>query len=190
MLVFLAAFAFINFAVNIVFALYIYWYFCECIRGSAAGELRAPETIGTTPGLGDLLWQMFRIIVCLAIFICPLLVYWLNTHKTDSVFWVLLIYGAFFFPMGLLAVVMFDSFSALSPILIIRSIFSTFFQYCGLVVLFYGLSVLFVIITSFLRQSWILAYISSILLAYFLFVTAHLLGRFYFKYQEKLNWEV
>jgi hypothetical protein len=92
--------------------------------------------------------------------------------------------------MGLLAVVMFDSFSALNPILLIGSICSTFFQYCGLVLLFYGLVVLSVKIASFLRQSWVLAYISSILFIYLLMVTAHLLGRFYWKYEERLNWEV
>ena len=190
MLVFLALFAIIGFIVDILLALYMYWYICECIRDSAAGGIRAPETISTTPGLGDMLLQLIRILACLVFFAAPVLIYAHYAHKADFIFWLLLACAVLFFPMGLLAVVMFDSISGLNPILLIGSIFSTFFQYCGLVLLFYGLGVLSVKIMSILRQSWVLAYISSILFIYLLMVTAHLLGRFYWRYQERLNWEV
>lgn len=190
MLVFLALFAIIGFIVNILIALYMYWYICECIRDSAAGGLRAPETISTTPGLGDMLLQLIRILVCFVFFAAPVLIYAYYAQKADFIFWLLLACAALFLPMGLLAVVMFDSFSALNPLLLIGSIFSTFFQYCGLVLLLYGLVALSVKIVSILRQSWVLAYISSTLFIYLLMVTAHLLGRFYWKYQERLNWGV
>lgn len=190
MLVFLALFAIIGFIVDILLTLYMYWYICECIRDSAAGGIRAPETISTTPGLGDMLLQLIRILACLVFFAAPVLIYAHYAHKADFIFWLLLACAVLFFPMGLLAVVMFDSISGLNPILLIGSIFSTFFQYCGLVLLFYGLGVLSVKIMSILRQSWVLAYISSILFIYLLMVTAHLLGRFYWRYQERLNWEV
>jgi DNA-directed RNA polymerase subunit RPC12/RpoP len=190
MLVFLVLFAIIGFIVDILLALYMYWYICECIRDSAAGGLRAPETISTTPGLGDMLLQLIRILVCFVFFAAPVLIYVHYAQKTDFIFWLLLACAVLFLPMGLLAVVMFDSFSALNPLLLIGSICSTFFQYCGLVLLFYGLVVLSVKIASFLRQSWVLAYISSILFIYLLMVTGHLLGRFYWKYEERLNWEV
>jgi DNA-directed RNA polymerase subunit RPC12/RpoP len=190
MLVFLMLFAIIGFIVDILLALYMYWYICECIRDSAAGGLRAPETISTTPGLGDMFLQLIRILVCFACLAAPVLIYVYYAQKVDFIFWLLLACAVFFLPMGLLAVVMFDSFSALNPLLLIGSIFSAFFQYCGLVLLFYGLGILSAIIALILRQSWVLAYISSILFIYLLMVTAHLLGRFYWKYQERLNWEV
>jgi len=190
MLVFLALFAIVGFIVDIILGLYVYWYFCECIRDSAAGGLRAPETVGSTPGLGDMLLQLIRTVGCLAFFTAPVLIYAQYAQKADFIFWSLLTYAVLFFPMGLLAVVMFDSISGINPVLLIRSIFSTFFQYCGLVILFYGLGALSVIIVSILQQWWILAYVSSIALIYLLIVTAHLLGRFYWKYEEKLNWEV
>jgi DNA-directed RNA polymerase subunit RPC12/RpoP len=190
MLVFLVLFAAIGLIVNILLALYMYWYICECIRDSAAGGLRAPETISTTPGLGDMFLQLIRVLVCFVFFAAPVLIYVHYAQKTDFIFWLLLACAVLFLPMGLLAVVMFDSFSALNPILLTGSICSTFFQYCGLVLLFYGLVVFTVKMVSFLRQSWVLAYISSIFFIYLLMVTAHLLGRFYWKYQERLNWEV
>ena len=193
MLILLTLFASISFIVDAVLAVYMYWYFCECIRDSAAGWLRAPETMSITPSLGEMLWQMIRMLVCFIIFVGPSLVYLLNTRNPDALFWVLLAYGVFFFPMGLLAVVMFDSFSALNPLLLIGSIFSTFFQYCGLLLLFCGLGVLSVIIMLILRQSRIsslLFYVLHIFFIYLLMVASHLLGRFYWKYLEKLNWEV
>jgi len=138
--------------------------------------------------LGEMFSQMLNIVVCLIVFIGPPFFYFLYTHKTDTIFWALAGYAVFFFPMGLLAVIVFDSFSALNPIVLIGSIFSTFFQYCGLVLLF--------IIVGFLAgrlleiQSLVLRFFFSCLRIYLTFVVAHLLGRFYWRYQEKLNWEV
>jgi hypothetical protein len=34
------------------------------------------------------------------------------------------------------------------------------------------------------------AFVSGYLVMYILLVVAHLLGRFYWRYQEKLNWDV
>ncbi|MHC4642606.1 MAG: TFIIB-type zinc ribbon-containing protein [Planctomycetota bacterium] len=177
-----------GFFINIFIGLYLYWYLAECIRDSSVGGLRAPETVGTTPGLDDMLSRILDIIVCFVVFIGPPGFYFLYTHRTDTIFWALAGYAVFFFPMGLLAVIVFDSFSALNPIVLIGSIFSTFFQYCGLVLLF--------IIVGFLAgrvpeiQSPVLRFFFSCLRIYLMFVGAHLLGRFYWRYQEKLNWEV
>jgi phage FluMu protein Com len=190
LLVLFALFACVGFIVRIVMGLYLYWYFCECIRDSAVGGLRAPETMGGTPGLADMFWQMIRVVGCFAFFFVPTLIYFLHTRKIDIVFWSLLAYGVFFFPMGLLAVIMFDSFAGLNPLLLIPSIFSTFFQYCGLIMLFGFLSFLFIKIVSILPRSLISGFILGIFFIYLLIVSAHLLGRFYFRYQEKLYWEV
>ena len=95
--------------------------------------------------------------------------------------------------MVLLAVVLFDSYNALNPILIIGSIFRTFFPYCGVVLLFYGGAFLFMKIDSRLYSFRLLPavpFISKALQLYLMFVALGLLGRFYRKYREKLNWEV
>ena len=109
-----------------------------------------------------------------------------------SIFWPLLAYGVFFFPMGVLAATMFYSINALNPILLVCSIASTFIQYCGLVVFFAGFCFLRigVLMLSF-KQGWgILARIvPDLLLMWLLLVAVHLIGRFYWRYQEKLNWE-
>jgi len=95
---------------------------------------------------------------------------------------------------------MFDSVNGLKPTLLIRSIDGTFFYYCCLVILFYGLGVLFVVlivrmrlilIQSGLFSGFFLVYIfSHIFLLYALLISGHLLGRFFCRFEDKLNWEV
>lgn len=179
-----------GFFIKIVVGLYMYWYLCECIRDSAQGNIRAPDVLVNAPSLGDMFWQTLKVIGCFLLFVGPPGYYFLYIKRTDAVFWSLAAYAVFFFPMGLLAVVMFDSLSGLNPVVIIGSILSTFFQYCGLVILFCAFGFLLTKIGDLTGQSRILGYISQTLGIYWLMVAAHLLGRFYWYYQERLYWEV
>ena len=178
-----------SFIINIVIGLYMYWYFAECIRDSAMGGLRAPETLAASPGLSDMFSQTVSIVGCFILFLGPAVFYALFAKKTDTIFWILLGYGIFFFPMGLLAIIMFDSGSAFNPVLLIGSIFSVFFQYCGLLLVLCGVALIAKSVPD-IQQSQILASLLSCVSIYLAMVAAHLLGRFYWKYQEKLNWEV
>ena len=100
--------------------------------------------------------------------------------------------------MGLLATVMFDSIRGLNPILLLGSIFSTFFQYCSLILLVGGTILIFRSITTMETSETQQATVTMLILGgifyaislYSAFVVAHLLGRFYWRNQEKLNWEV
>jgi len=191
----------IGIIIGLLFGMYFYWYLCECVRDSAEGGIRAPETIGTTPGLGELFAQTYKAFVCFAFFVLPVLLYLIYTRRTDAIFWALTAFWIFFFPMGLLAVIMFDSLAGLNPVIIIGSVFSAFLPYFGLISLLAGLilSIRFLVFLSRLLFSlggiytiiiWIIIYGSGIIDFYMMMVIAHLLGRFFYKYQEKLNWEV
>jgi hypothetical protein len=189
-LIFLVIFIILHWCSFVIFVLYVYWYVCECIRDSAAGGIRAPETAGIAPSLWDILLQPLKSVVCLSSFMAPAMFYFGLTQRADAIFWVLYGCGGFLLPMGLLAVVMFDSIRALNPMLIIGSIFSTFFLYCGLVIFCYGLCTAAAAAGYFLLRSWILGYLFLFVFFYLALIGAHLLGRFYWKYQDKLNWEV
>jgi DNA-directed RNA polymerase subunit RPC12/RpoP len=191
----------LGFIIFVIFGMYYYWYLCECVRDSAEGGIRAPETIGHTPGLGELFSESWKTCVCLMFFALPMFLYFLYTGKIDWIFWTLLGFGVFLFPMGLLAVIMFDTLSALNPAIIIGSIFSAFFPYLGLILMLGVVIVsvrylmpLYNLITSggssLLAIGTILVYSSGIADFYMFMVMAHLLGRFFYKYQERLNWEV
>ncbi len=186
---------------GLVVAGYMYYYFMECIRDSAAGGIRAPENIGSMPDMGDVVTQIMEIIASVVIFWGPLgayllyKIFWQATGDessynltTDMVFWLLLGYGIFFFPIGLLALAMFGSSSAFNPVLWIVSIFSAFFQYCSLVLFFCVLVWLFSRMTSVFQQSLFFSYLFGAVFVYLAMVASHLLGRFYYLNSEKLNW--
>lgn len=176
--------------INIVIRLYLYWYIAECVRDSAMGGIRAPETLSSKPGLSDMFWQTVSIVGCLVFFLGPAFFYQYFTEKTDAIFWILLAYGIFFFPMGLLAVIILDSSAGLNPILLVGSIFRTFFPYCGLILILCGPCALIGKMLSSSPPSLILSFILFAVFVYTTMVAAHLLGRFYWRYEEKLNWEV
>ena len=178
-----------GFVIRIVIGLYFLWYIAECIRDSADGGIRAPETMANTPGLGDMFWQWLRVLVCWLLFVGPVVYYYVYGNSTDTIYWSLLAFGLFFLPMGLLAVTLFDSIRGLNPILIISSIFSTFFQYCGLLLILAAVVLTVKAVRNIAFGKWS-AFISGYIGIYIVLVLAHLLGRFYWRYQEKLNWEV
>ncbi len=157
--------------------------------------------MGSTPGLGELFAQSYKAFICFAFFVLPVLLYLTYTRRTDAIFWALTAFWIFFFPMGLLAVVMFDSLAGLNPVVIVGSIFSAFLPYIGLIALLTALiiSIRLLVFLSTLLFSvggiytiiiWIVIYGSGVIDFYMMMVIAHLLGGFYYKYQERLNWEV
>ena len=191
------------FIATLVVAAYMYYYFMECIRDSATGEIRAPENIANMPDMSEAVWQLMEIVACVIIFWGPIAAYliykifWQPTGAgfvydptTDAIFWLLLGYGIFFFPIGLLALAMFNSTSAFNPLLWIASIFSTFLQYCCLVLFFCVLGWLVLRIVYSFPQSRFFAYLFGAAFIYLAMVASHLLGRFYYLNSEKLNWEV
>jgi hypothetical protein len=185
-----AVLAIIGSLVKGLLGLYLYWYLCECVRDSAAGGIRAPETIASTPDFFELFWQLLYIAACAALFWVPVYLYFGFTQKADAIFWLLAAYAVFFFPMGLLAVIMFNSTSGFNPLVWIGSILSTFFQYCGLLLLLGIFGGFVALIQQLLPQSEFFSFISRGVFVYMAIVAAHLLGRFYWRYKDKLNWDV
>ena len=188
-----------GFFLNLAIGLYLLWFFTECVRDSAEGGTRAPEAFATG-SLGDMWSQAQHVIGCYIILLGPVGFYRIFTNETDAIFWLLLVYGAFFFPMGLLACIMFDSIRGLNPILLVGSILSTFFHYFGLVLLIVMIILAFVALPNIETENTeqqppkismlVVGGIFYGLAIYFAFVVAHLIGRFYRRNQEKLNWEV
>jgi DNA-directed RNA polymerase subunit RPC12/RpoP len=180
----------VTIVIHIVIFFYIYWYFTECVRDSADGGVRAPEGLGSTPGFMGMFWQAVNVIGCLAIFFAPFGLYMLYAGRADIIFWLLLIFAVFFFPMGLLAVIMFDSAIGLNPRLLVRSISSAFYPYCGLVLLFVTPVVLLGMLYTEVQESRLWIFIIRSVVTYLALVGAHILGRFYWRYQDKFNWDL
>ena len=177
--------------VRIVLYLYLYWYLCECIRDSAEGGTRAPESIGHNPGFGEMLWQAIKTIGCFLLFLGPVFLYHFKTDQTDTIFYRLVAYAAlFFFPMSLLAVVMFDSFRGLNPIMLVGSIISTFLPYCAMIMVLVWAGFFIIDRAPDPQETIGLTFILWCLGIYLAMVVAHLLGWFYHRYERQLNWDV
>jgi len=183
-------FQLVSSVIKVVVVLYMYWYFAECIRDSADGGLRAPEVLGNFPHVVDMFFQMLNIIGCLVVFFAPFFLYVLFAKRADVLFWLLLVYAVFVYPMALLAIVVVDSVSALKPRLLYNSISNTFFPYCGLILIFLAGVSLVGVLGHRMGGLEYLPFSLRCAGIYLAFVAAHLLGRFYWRYQEKLNWEV
>jgi hypothetical protein len=190
LLVFGALFVAVGFLAKGVVGLYLFWYFCECIRDSAEGGLRAPETVGIAPGLWEMFSQTLRVSCCFILFVGPVSLYWLQAKRVDIVLWVLLTYAVLFFPMGLLAMVMFDSLRALNPFLLIGSIFSTFLPYAAMLTVYVTVGYFLLQAAPSPDESPVLALVLPYVGLYLSLVAAHVLGWFYYRYQDQLNWEV
>ena len=180
-------------AIVVVFTGYLLYCLSDYVRDSTGGSRRAPAievSLAAMFNAWELIGPIFNTFVCVAFCFGPALAYLIITQRTDVIFWLLVTYCVLYLPMLLMAVVLFDSLRALNPILIIASMFNVFLPYCGLVLLFFSVCGIVTIIMIIMPQSWIISYILSLVCIYLMIVMSHVLGRFCYKYQERLNWEV
>jgi DNA-directed RNA polymerase subunit M/transcription elongation factor TFIIS len=175
--------------VNIILFLYLYWYLAECIRDSAAGWVRAPAGLGGLPDFSDLIMQTTNIIGCLAFLLLPAMIYLIAAKSMDVFAWLLIIPAIFFYPIGLLSVVLNDSVAGLKWRILLSPIRKTLGPYAGLS-LMYVVMLLAVIVYMASQAGFLWKMIFRFLLIYFSFVLAHLTGRFYYCYKAKLDLEV
>lgn len=176
--------------IKIFLVIYAFWYFGECIRDSATGEVRAPDSL--TIDREQIAGPMLRMLACVLLFPGAGPIYYWNVKEPDAIFWGLLSAGVFIFPMAVLSVVMFDSIVGLNPFRMLTSILRTFYFYCGVALVFIVL--IFVIVWMVLNLWGVLGVISKYFVyavnLYLFMVAAHLLGRFYYRKEENLNWPV
>jgi phage FluMu protein Com len=180
-------------AIIVILIGYLIYCLSDYIRDSADGNRRAPDielSLSILTNAWELVWLILNTFICVTVCVGPLVAYLIITKRTDITFWLLVTYGILYLPMVLLGLVLFDSLRALNPILIIASILNVFLPYCGLVLLFLAVCGLIAIILVIMPQSWILSYILSAVCIYLTIVMSHVLGRFCYRYREKLNWEV
>jgi hypothetical protein len=193
----------------VLFVGYVLYYLSWCIIDSTKGGLRAPDmTLQSSPGKGEAIECAGIFLACLVVCFWPAAVYYIFTRKTDLLYWLLTAAGILFFPMALLAGSLHDSIHGIKPMLIIKSVIKTFPGYLAVVVFFAGFFAMLSIVippppqSEGLEPLWL--YLSQVTGAifssryalrttgfiYLAMTGAHILGRFYCRYQEKLNWEV
>jgi hypothetical protein len=183
-------FSIIVLVVNCLIILYMFWYFAECIRDSAEGWVRAPQGMGALPDMSDLLRQMVHAIGCLMFFLLPAVLYIGIAGRIDVYFLLLMGIAIFFYPIGFLSVILFDSVSGFNPRVLVRSIYNTFIPYLGLVLLYVFLAWLIWKMLLVGQDSILWILVVRFIVFYAAFIVAHLTGRFYWRYQDKLQWNL
>lgn len=178
---------FLNFLIGADF----FFYLADCVRSSADGAVRAEDSWVAFPtNLGEIFGDFAKLALPYLICFMPPMLYLSMTERIDGWFWGLLGAGTFYFPIFLLAAVLFDSATGYNPFLHLVSIFSAFFSYCLLVLQMVLVVGLFMVIAYGLNQLPVLGFLILPIELYFLIVFAHVLGRFYFRNEKKLRWEV
>ena len=109
--------------------------------------------------------------------------------KIDPLFWAFLVFGLFYYPMGLLSAAIFRSLAALNPVTIIGSILKV----PGSYLMAFGVFVLIFIFGNaseniFSLIPYLGSLISSILAFYFLMVELRILGLIYYANRDRLDW--
>jgi len=191
LLPFVGLLPFMDLILLIIMVLYFGWYLAECVYDSTKGGTRAPEVL--TPGLGGMWSRVSYLVATHVLFALPLVIYSLFAREADFVFYGLLIWTILFFPMGLLAMAIMDSTTALNPFVLLGAIFRTFFSYIGLLVLLVAVTFLmgwlWNTLTSF-GPALLSTLIGGTGFYYTMMVQAHVLGRFYWRNRERLDWGI
>jgi hypothetical protein len=192
-----------------LFVGYVMYYFSWCIVDSTKGGWRAPDIpFQSSSAKGEFIECVGILLACIVFCFWPVGLYYIATEKTGILYWLLTAIGLLLFPMALLSGFLHDSINGLNPALIIKSIIKTVPRYFPIVIFFAGFFVVLSVLTPQLPQSKnfesISLYISEVAgnifgsryalrltgFIYIAMIGAHILGRFYCKCKERLNWEV
>lgn len=173
----------------IVLTLYFVHYAAACLSDSAAGGTRAVDVNNdATPLSVDALLSTAQAIVpAVALVWAPAFAYYLFRGRVDWIVLAWLAAAGFLFPMILLAVNDFDSIRGASPLLVLPSIASVLRPYCVLSLCLFALGALAgtLLYLSVGRDGiWLL----RPPVFYVALIAVHILGRFYYRHKERLNW--
>jgi hypothetical protein len=192
--------------VSVFAAGYLFSYLQRIITTSAGGEKQLPDWPDFS-GFDDVIGPCFQfgaaIFGCFLPAIAVLVLAGTDSEWAGQLIWPALLFGCFYLPMAFLAVAMFDTVSALNPILIIPSITRVFKEYlvaCGLLIFILALrfginlfiSVLFQPLTHDIAMmivgALVRGLISGFLGLYFLIVEMRILGLLYYTKKDELGW--
>jgi hypothetical protein len=180
------------FLVTLFVGVYAAWYWAECTYDSAIGGTRAPKVSTGPMNWRDMFSRVIYLFAVCAVYILPVVLYHRFSGRTDGIFWGLLAWAIVLSPMGLLAMVIYDSSSALNPLLLLDAIRRTLFSYAGLLAFFALLGSALWLTFEGTDEEVSLWHdlLVTVIAIYGSFVLAHILGRFYWRCREKIDWGV
>ena len=176
--------------------IYQFAYLIRIISSTAAGETDPPDWPELTDAWDDILHPLLLVIATLIICIFPTLIYLVKVTSSranpseDPITFALMCLGVLYLPMGLIAVALWETRTALNPILIITSIIRVMPFY--VVAAFAGVSVfaISIVISRYVNLPIpiIGPVVSGAVSLYFLMVEMRICGLIYWCHEEKLAW--
>jgi len=182
---------------HIIFLGYLFAYMQNVIQSTARGDENEPELPDITNFVEDLLIPCLQLLATVLLSFGPfigVLIWSANGGEGLAAMAILpaIILGCLYFPMGFLAVAMFDTVTALNPMLIVPSIIKVPLQYLTACLL---LGVVFavrwagnVLLPMVIPVIIVPDIISSFIGLYFLTVQCRILGLLYFTNKPLLGW--
>lgn len=178
---------------------YLAAYFYKVIQATGQGEDALPDWPGFSSWWDDIAAPTLQLMgICLFCF-GPAVAYPILFEYDRSllVLWSLVGYGLLYFPMAMLAVVMFDTIAALNPLTVLSAIVKVPREYAVACTVFWGVAlcwllndlvlsaVLPVLLSPLPGVTTFLTFLVSL---YLMTVEACLLGRIYWTNAERLGW--
>jgi hypothetical protein len=190
---FAAHFVLFGFIGWLLLTAYMVAFMFKIVRHSATGEAEPPPW----PDIGsdEIFRPLFLFVAASFVYFIPALIV-LTTGGSTLVFLVLLAAGVFFLPMAITIVVMSNSFLALNPVLIVRSILRVPLEYLVVVTMSAVVFILRVSVDTGLQVQYdkhplgflVIAVLQSGVGLYFTMVQMRVLGVMFRANEEKLGW--
>ena len=173
----------------IIFYGYFIAYYYQILQKTATGSDVEPDWPDVSDFLDDMVSPTLQVIGVLIVSnLLWALAIW-QTGEESVLSWAAQAFGMFYFPMALLSVIILGNLGGANPVHVIPSIFRTMSTYAVVGFVAVGLSFLVDFIISKLAGNPLVNHgITTLLTLYFITAHARLLGMFYRKEEEKLDW--
>lgn len=174
---------------------FVFCYFCavyfNIIQSSAVGGKEAPEYPDLSNIMEDVIWPMLQITMILVASLSPFLIYHFATGEAANPLVSLTLVGVAitYAPMAILSVSVLGYMGAISPHIIIPSIFRAGWLYVAAVLLVLGIYWLQSKAADFLSGLFIVKFvILSLIGMYCMMANGRALGLIFRQKREELNW--
>ncbi len=182
--------------IGLVAVILLSGYFCaiyyQLIQSSAVGGKEAPDFPDTSNLFEDIIWPMLQIIVVALVSFGPFIGYmiWADEDTVSAMIALaLLILGVVYFPMAMLAVVILGYTGAVSPHIVLPSIFRGGWIYWIGVIMLVALYFIGSFIQDIFSGRIIIGHlIMAVVSSYTMITNARILGVVYREREEELCW--
>jgi hypothetical protein len=163
-------------------------FFLSVISKSAHGEDKPPDWPGFSTFFESIFIPVFQVCGTVLFALGPAIAYY-NWFGSDPLYYLLLFAGMIYLPMSLLAMALFESFSALNPVLILNSIAKCMPEYLGVAFTLCLVAGTRILSDKLLGGVIIVGGLGCTFVGlYLLIVTGRLIGLLYRRHEKKLNW--